>query len=174
VGLISITIVLIIPAAHFSVGWTAVFRFAFRASNKTNQPSFLFLWAIYFASCAGPGRSRPFNIFNSTTCRSAEENVTSTSTNPIPTTGSRIAAPRPSSFALAKIPRISCPCFSARLRNFPFDLDSQKELTPSASTVLLNSSRNVRIVMRRSFTRRLPEASTLSATVFEMKRTLFF
>ena len=63
----SITIVLIVPAARLNESGTIVLRFALRVSKKTSQPTILFLCLMYVASWAGPGTSKPFNIFNSTT-----------------------------------------------------------------------------------------------------------
>jgi len=165
--LTSTTTVLMVPLGTMKVGGTGVLRSGLRVSNKTNQPSFLLRCPIYVASWAGPGTSRVFSTFSSTTWSSPDENVTSASTNPTPETASRMAAPRPASLALANTPRISCASFSQRRLSLCFVRESQNELTASASTVFLNSSRNLRMVKRGRLNRRLPDVSTLAATVFE-------
>jgi len=76
----SITIVRIVPEARCSRSGTGFRPSPPRASKNTNQPSFLCRCFIYVVSCAGPGTSLPFKIFNSTTCTNPDENVISTST----------------------------------------------------------------------------------------------
>lgn len=63
----SITTVLIVPVARLNEGGTIDLRLGLRVSKKTSQPTIRFLCFIYVASWAGPGTSKPFNIFNSTT-----------------------------------------------------------------------------------------------------------
>ena len=161
----SITTVRIIPLLVLIEGGTACLKADLRESKKTSHPSFLFFCFMYVANCEGPGNALPFRTFNSTTCNNPEEKVTRKSINPTPDTGSRIAAPLLDNFALAKSARSSWPCFSARFLNFPCLRDSQKELTASASTASLNPSKNIRMEIRGRCTRRLPDASTLLATV---------
>lgn len=167
-------IVLITPDALLKTDGTIFLSLALRASKKTSQPSFRRLCFMYVATCAGPGMSLPFRILSSTTWISPDENVTRTSTKPMPEVASRIKAPRFSSLALAKRPKHSCPSFSGRFVSFPFARESQNELAASDSMELLKLSRNLRMLIRGSATKRLPEASTFAAIVFETKNSLFF
>jgi len=163
----SIRTVLIVPNALLKIGGTAFLPLALRASKKTNQPSFRRLCFMYVDNCAGPGISLPFKILSSIIWSNPDENVTSTSTNPMPEVASRIAAPRFSSLALANRPKHSCASFSGRLLNFPFVRESQNELTTSDSMECLKLSRNLRMLMRDRLAKRLPEASTFAAIAFE-------
>jgi hypothetical protein len=108
------------------------------------------------------------------TCTNPDEKVTSTSTKPTPEATSRIAEPLSDSLVRANTPNNSCPSFSGRRFNLPLLRESQKEFTASASIVFLNSSRNVRIVIRERLAKLLPEVSTLFAIAFETKNSLFF
>jgi hypothetical protein len=92
----------------------------------------------------------------------------------MPEVASRIAAPRFSSFALAKRPNNSCPSFSGRFLSLPFVRESQNELTASASMECLKFSRNLRMLIRGRLAKRLPEASIAAAISFETKNSLFF